>query len=67
MTVLVSLLFIAMIPIDCKKLQNFPYTCLFTCFANNYNIDEFISANSKERMLFSQVPLLLINEKFIFR
>ena len=29
MTALVSLLFIAMIPIDCK-ITNFPYTCLFT-------------------------------------
>jgi len=29
MTALVSLLFIAMIPID-LKLQIFPYTCLFT-------------------------------------
>ena len=30
MTVLLSLLFIAIIPIDCIKLQIFPYICLFT-------------------------------------
>jgi len=48
MTDLVSLLFITMIPIDCKKLQIFPYTCLL--INNNYNIGEFTSATSKERM-----------------
>jgi len=32
MTDLVSQLFIAMIPIDCK-ITNFPYTCLFTFLA----------------------------------
>ena len=31
MTNLVSVLFIAMIPIDCK-ITNFPYSCLFTIF-----------------------------------
>ena len=46
MTALVSLLFIAMI----VKLQNFPYTCLFTFFSNNYNIVELTSTSLKERM-----------------
>ena len=46
---LVSLLFIAIIPIDCK-ITNFPYTCLLTFFSNNYNIGELTSATSKERM-----------------
>ena len=36
MTALVSLLFITMM----VKLHIFPYTCLFTFFGNNYNIDE---------------------------
>jgi len=46
MTALVSLLFIAMIPIDCK-ITNFSL-CLFVYFL--YNIGEFTSATSKERM-----------------
>ena len=41
--------FLTMIPIECK-ITNFPFTCLFTFFGNNYSIVEFISANSKERM-----------------
>ena len=49
MTALVSLLFVTMIPIDCK-ITNFPYICLFTFFGNNYNIGELISVTSKERM-----------------
>ena len=44
MTALVSLLFIAMIPIDCK-ITKFPYTCLFTFCSK-----DLILANS-------QVPL----------
>ena len=52
MTALVSLLFIAMIAIDYNKSYNFLllHVCLFTFFGNNYNIGEFISATSKERM-----------------
>ena len=48
---LVSLLFIAIIPID-RKITNFPYTCLFTFLCNNYynNIGELTSATSKESM-----------------
>jgi len=46
MTALVSLLFIIMMPIDCKF---FRYTCLLTFFGNNYNIGEFISVTSKEK------------------
>jgi len=49
MTALVSLQFIAMIPIDCKII-NFPYTTLFTFFGNNYNIGELTNVTSKERM-----------------
>ena len=50
MTALVSLLFITMIPIDCK-ITNSPYTCLFVYFFGyNYNIGEFIGTTSKERM-----------------
>ena len=48
MTDLVSLLFIAMIPI--VKLQNFPYTCLFTFFVTIIIFGELTSATSKERM-----------------
>ena len=47
MTALVSLLFIAMIPIDCKITI---YTCLFAFFSNDFNIGKFTSATSKERM-----------------
>jgi len=46
---LVSLLFIAIIPIDCK-ITSFPYTYLFNFLSNNYNIGELTSATSKERM-----------------
>jgi len=63
MTDLVSLLFIAMIPID-FKITNFPYTCLFTFFVtiiivhffcSNYNIwwtrkSVTSATNSNERM-----------------
>jgi len=57
MTDLVSLLFIAIIPIDCK-ITNFPYNCLF----------KFISATSKERMITSIIFLgatPIINERFV--
>ena len=50
MTDLVSLLFIAMIPIDFKI---FPYTCLFTFFVTIVIFDELASitsATSNERM-----------------
>jgi len=40
MTALVSLLFIATIPIDCK-ITNFSSTCMLTFFGNNHNIDQF--------------------------
>ena len=49
MTDLVSLIFIAMIPIDCK-ITFFSYICLFTFFGNNCNIGELKSATSRERM-----------------
>ena len=45
MTGLVSLLFIAMIPIDCKTLHLFVYF-----FCKNYNIGELTGATSKERI-----------------
>jgi len=49
MTALVSLLFMATIPIDCKltnfSLHLFAYFC-----GNDYNIGELTSATSKERM-----------------
>ena len=44
-----ALVFITMIPIDCK-ITKFPYTCLFIFFGNNYNIGELMSTTSKERM-----------------
>ena len=62
MTALVSLIFIAIIPIDCK-LQIFPYNCLFTFLVTIIIFDELTSATSKERVLFSWVPHPLINEK----
>ena len=49
MTALVSLLFIAMIPIDCK-LQIFPYTCLFTFLVTIIIFGELTSATSEERI-----------------
>ena len=49
MTTLVSLLFIAMIPID-VKLQIFPYTCLFTFLVTIIIFSELTSTTSKERM-----------------
>jgi len=48
MTDLVSLLFIAMIPI--VKLQIFPYTCLFTFFVTIIIFGELTNAISNERM-----------------
>jgi len=47
MTALVSLIFIAMIPIDCK-ITNFPYTCLFTFTIMIFG--ELTSATSEERI-----------------
>jgi len=48
MTTLVSLLFITMIPIDCK-ITKFSLN-LFVCFfGSNYNIGELKSATSKVR------------------
>jgi len=49
MTDLVSLLFIVMIPID-FKITNFSLHLFVYFFGNNYNIGEFISTTSKERM-----------------
>jgi len=49
MTALASLLFIAMIPIDCK-ITNFSLHLFVNFFDNNYNIGELTSATSKERM-----------------
>jgi len=49
MTDLVSLIFIAMIPID-LKITNFPYTCLFTFFVTIIIFGELTSATSNERM-----------------
>ena len=48
MTALVSLLFIAMIPIDCK-ITNFCLHLYITIFGNNYNIGELTSATSKKK------------------
>jgi len=48
MTALVSLLFIAMIPIDCK-ITNFSLHLIVYFFDSNYNIGELTSATSKER------------------
>ena len=49
MTDLVSLLFIAMIPIDCK-ITKFSLDLFVFFVGNNYNIDELTSPSSKERM-----------------
>ena len=49
MTPIVSLLFIAMIPIDCKII-NFSLHLFVYFFSNNYNIGELTNATSKERM-----------------
>jgi len=49
MTALVSLLFIAMILIDCK-ITHFTYTCLFTFLVTIIIFGELTSATSKERM-----------------
>ena len=49
MTDLVSLLFIAMIPIDCK-ITNFYLHLFVYLFCNNCNIGELTVATSKERM-----------------
>ena len=50
MTALVSLLFIAMVPIDCK-ITNFYLHLFVYFFSNNYNIfGELTSATSKEGM-----------------
>jgi len=49
MTALVSLLFIALIPIDCKITKISLH--LFVYFSgNNYNIGELTSTTSNERM-----------------
>ena len=68
MTDLVLLLFIAMIPIECK-ITNFSLHLFDYFFVAIIIFDEFISTTSSERMttntLFSWVPHLLINEKFI--
>jgi len=50
MTALVSIIFITTIPIDCK-ITNFSLYLFVYFFGNNYNIGEFISATSKERMI----------------
>jgi len=64
MIALVSLLFIVMIPIDCK-ITNFSLN-LFVYFLNNdFNIGELTSTTSKERILFPRTSHPLINEKFI--
>ena len=49
MTALVSLLFIAMIPIDCK-ITNFSLHLFVYFFGSNYNIGELTSATSKKRV-----------------
>jgi len=49
MTDLVSLLFVAMIPIDCK-ITNFSLHLFIYFFCNNYNIGELTSDTLKERM-----------------
>jgi len=49
MTDFVSLLFVAMITIDCK-ITFFPLYLFIYFFCNNYNIGELTSATSKERM-----------------
>ena len=49
MTDLVSLLFVAMILIDCK-ITNFSLHLFVYFFGNNYYISELTSATSKERI-----------------
>ena len=56
MTDLVSLLFIVMIPIDCK-ITKFPYTCLFTFFVTIFG--ELTSATSSERVTMN----ITVNDK----
>ena len=50
MTDLVSLLFIAIIPINYKINYKFFLYLFVYFFGNNYNIGELTSATSKERM-----------------
>jgi len=68
MTDLVSLLFIAMIPID-FKITNFSLHLFVYFFLYNYNmlVNSQAPLQMKEcpRILFSRVPHPLINEKFI--
>ena len=49
MTALVSLLFIAMIPIDCK-ITNFSLLLFVYFFNNDFNISELTGATWKKRM-----------------
>ena len=49
MTALVSLLFITMIPIDCKITNLSLYSFVYF-FSNNYNIGELIDTTSKDKM-----------------
>ena len=55
MTAVVSLLFITMIPIDCKITDFSLY--LFYLFGNNYNIGELTSATSKESSYASKLRI----------
>ena len=65
MTALVSLLFIAIIPID-SKITNFSLHLFVSFFKVTVIIfGELTSATLKERILFSWVLHPLINEKFI--
>ena len=50
MTAFVLLLFIAMIPIDCK-ITNFPFTCLLTVLVTIKIFGELTSVTSKERTI----------------
>ena len=54
MTVLVSLRFITMIPIDCKLhillIVNYIFSLIATCLITFYNIGELTNATSKGRM-----------------
>ena len=50
MTDLVSLLFVAMIPIDCKIINSSLYLFIYSFVQINYNIGELTSTTSKETM-----------------
>jgi len=54
MTAFVSILFITVIPTDCK-IKKFSLYLFLYFFCNNFNIGELTSATSKERMTMNTI------------